>query len=164
MAQKRNRPRGGGGRPPAETLPQAVTRMQREGWSQAQIQGQVRHWHPGWTSQRVAGAVPTPKTNNIAINKPPPPAVPTQPAPTISIRRSDVLDQPQKPANARTPAQNRRIYQGTVSKVRSGKMTEAQGGAHLKKLGFPDSKNPYVPSGGVNVPKLVSKLPIVAVP
>lgn len=49
--------------------------------------------------------------------------------------------------SAATQGLNRTIYLGVVANVRAGKLTEAQGGAMLKKAGFPDHENPYTNAG-----------------
>lgn len=57
-------PWAGGG----ETLPHAVARMRAQGFSDAQIAGQVQKWHPGWTPTQI-----TAKTGILTGGKKQPP-------------------------------------------------------------------------------------------
>src|SRR4051812_31923771 len=40
-----------------ETLGHAITRMRAQGYSDSQIHGQVKQWHPDWSDNEISGYV-----------------------------------------------------------------------------------------------------------
>jgi hypothetical protein len=52
-----------------ETLPHAIARMRDQGYSVQAVEGQIRRWHPGWSSTQINAAVRATRNPITAVAK-----------------------------------------------------------------------------------------------